>query len=98
MAAALLKPTLYLHTSKARVVQNTVLHRALHPPISEKEFFTRMPLCHHQHIPLLPPVHCEAAGGLVLVGFGKGWQTLWWGNKSSDVSFWMVPDQEPKLA
>lgn len=54
MAAALLKPTLHLHASKAHVMQNMVLHRALQtappPPMPEKDFFTRMPLCHHQRI------------------------------------------------
>lgn len=51
MAATLLKPTLHLHASKAHIMQNTVLQRALQtPPPPEKDFFTRMPLCHHQRI------------------------------------------------
>ena len=55
-AAAHLKPTLHLHTVKAHIMQNIVLQRALHPLTPEKYLFTRMPLCHHQHI--LPPAAC----------------------------------------
>lgn len=36
-------------------------------------FFTKMPLCHHQYIPPVPPGHSEPPGGLgVLFGLGSG--------------------------
>lgn len=43
----LLKAMSHLHISKACIMQNVVLHRALHPLIQEREFFAKMLLCHH---------------------------------------------------
>lgn len=48
MLAALFKPTLHWHSSKACVMQNMVLHGALHPPIKKERFFLQR--CHCQRI------------------------------------------------
>lgn len=54
MAAALLKPTLHLHTSKACVLQNMVLHRHCTTPNTRERFFYKDASLHHQCIPTHP--------------------------------------------
>lgn len=89
MLAALFKPTLHWHSSKACVMQNMVLHGALHPPIKKKGFFYKDAIAKASWVNASCSLRGSRRSGII-VWFGKVIASSLVGKQNQWYSIWVV--------